>query len=396
MPRSTILTNDQELHSLLTRNDFASNGLIKAIVSFLFSAAHLVSIGDFKVCNFVVHPSVKTGHHNQIKVRVNDYLKNLSKTFETSDTESIFRKVHDDLGSTKPELIDYPTAVAMIKDFLDKGHVQIKVMNSTTKSQDYSEGINILIGGNSLGRGITFPKLQTMYYCRTAQTPQADTIWQHCRMFGYDRDPGLVRAFMPPRLYRALAEVNSVNNSIFSQVTKNGADKLRIFYPANLKPTRNQIIDQSELTVIAGGVNYFPFLPINEDLDRLDEILSPFDEQLCHEVQPNFMTQCLSLIRNEDDDEWSNIQFIDFIKAYIANNPNERGILIIRRDRDIAKGTGTLLSPNDRSLGMQYTSQIVLTLYRIRGSKEKNWDGQSLWIPNMKFPDDLNFYAMRS
>lgn len=61
-------------------------------------------------------------------------------------------------------------------------------MNGKTDidSEQYETGCNFVIGGNTLGRGVTFPGLQTIYYTRTSKNPQADTMWQHSRMFGYD------------------------------------------------------------------------------------------------------------------------------------------------------------------------------------------------------------------
>ena len=64
--------------------------------------------------------------------------------------------------------------------------------------------------------------------------------------------------------------------------------------------------------------------------------------------------------------------------------------MIVRRDRDIAKGTGTLLSPNDRALVSKITDQVSLTMYKVTGTKV--WDGKEIWIPNIKFPDGLVFY----
>ena len=53
-------------------------------------------------------------------------------------------------------------------------------MNSQTESDfDLERGFNIIIGGNVIGRGLTIPKLQTVYYSRTAKKPNADTFWQH-------------------------------------------------------------------------------------------------------------------------------------------------------------------------------------------------------------------------
>ena len=60
----------------------------------------------------------------------------------------------------------------------------------------------------------------------------------------------------------------------------------------------------------------------------------------------------------------------------LAENSSEQGKIIVRRDRDISKGTGTLLSPNDRKLGDQYDDEVVLTLYKVTRKKWK--DGQKI------------------
>lgn len=69
----------------------------------------------------------------------------------------------------------------------------------------------------------------------------------------------------------------------------------------------------------------------------------------------------------------------------------KEGKLIVRRDRDIAKGTGTLLSPNDRKLGDQFSDSVVLTVYKVTGNK--GWNGQKIWIPNIKLPGTAVYYS---
>ena len=70
-----------------------------------------------------------------------------------------------------------------------------------------------------------------------------------------------------------------------------------------------------------------------------------------------------------------------------------QGKLIVRRNRDIGKGTGTLLSPADRRLGEEYPNELVLTMYKITGNKEKGWNGNEIWIPNIKLPGDSVYYT---
>lgn len=58
-----------------------------------------------------------------------------------------------------------------------------------------------MIGGNVIGRGLTIPKLQTVYYGRTAKRPNADTLAAFSH-FGYDRDTSLLRLYMPMDVYK--------------------------------------------------------------------------------------------------------------------------------------------------------------------------------------------------
>jgi hypothetical protein len=86
------------------------------------------------------------------------------------------------------------------------------------------------------------------------------------------------------------------------------------------------------------------------------------------------------------------------MKEYSTENETEsttKCYLLIRRNRDISKGTGTLLSPTDRKIGDKFSKALVLTLYRVNGKSSKGWNGNPFWIPNIKFPDDACFYDVK-
>ena len=86
----------------------------------------------------------------------------------------------------------------------DNHAIKVLIMNGKHEvdAEEYAAGSNILIGGTTLGRGVTFGGLHTIFYTRTAKKPQADTMWQHSRMFGYDRDPGMIELYLDNRLYK--------------------------------------------------------------------------------------------------------------------------------------------------------------------------------------------------
>lgn len=100
----------------------------------------------------------------------------------------------------------------------------------------------------------------------------------------------------------------------------------------------------------------------------------------------------LKLVRSETVEDFNTDKFIACVKGLRTKRPQLKCKLIVRIDRDIAKGTGTLLSPNDRMLGDSFRKELVLTMYRVLGNQEKGWNGFPLWVPNIKFPDDCCFY----
>ena len=75
-----------------------------------------------------------------------------------------------------------------------------------------------------------------------------------------------------------------------------------------------------------------------------------------------------------------------------GKRPSLKSYVLIRKNRDIGKGTGTMLSPDDRKLGKDFDDDLLLTLYQVNGSTEKKWQGKPFWLPNIKFPKDLVFW----
>ena len=64
-----------------------------------------------------------------------------------------------DLQKTKPDIIDFDQCYNLISELLEKEEITISTMNSKSKFDvNFDEGVNIVVGGNSLGRGVTFPQ----------------------------------------------------------------------------------------------------------------------------------------------------------------------------------------------------------------------------------------------
>ncbi len=396
-PKHIIFTDNDEAEDLLNDDEFPENGLKTALVMHLITSGHIMQSGG-TVCNFLIHPSVNTSQHSCFASKIGSYLNEISHSHGESETREAFERAYESLKGTKPDILPFDQIYDYIGEQLREDKIGILMLNSIVPYDDntqYETGISIIVGGNSLGRGVTFPQLQTVYYCRVAKSPQADTMWQHARMFGYDRDPDLVRVFMPPKLFKLFSDINRTNNSIIKQIesASNGYN-IKIIYPTGLKPTRKNVLDKKAVSIYSGGVNYFPFYPVNKNLATIDTLLQPFDDDL-YSVSLKLIEKIMEQLDSEVDD-WNVKAFIGFVNTLLSTDPTAQGKLIVRRNRDIGKGTGTLLSPTDRKLGDDYPNDLVLTMYKITGNTDKGWDGIQIWIPNIKLPGNCAYYSGES
>ncbi len=394
-------TSEDELSQVLDDDDIpCPEGLKESIYTFLVLCAHKKLIGEYN-CNFLIHPSAKIYVHNKFKDIIDSQLNLLQRSTDDLGFKESLRAVWGDLQHTRPDLEPYEDIEEEVINILDNEEMMVIPLNSKSfvcrdsnnpDALNLAKGFNIVIGGNTLGRGITFPHLQVVYYCRNSKKPQADTFWQHSRIFGYDREPELVRIFMPESLYKVFVDLNKANEIIVKQIEA-GEDTCQIIYPDNIRPTRKNVLDMNYLNVISGGVNYFPNFPVDGNAKIIDDMLNGLvDNDMPLQITQDVMIDLLGACDSESRDDFDKNKFISCVKALSAKRPTTKYHLIFRKDRNISKGTGTLLSPNDRLLGEKYGKDVILTMYRVNGAKDKGWNGTPLWIPNIKLPEGFCFY----
>ena len=358
------------------------------VIRHLVSAAQTFVSGG-KVCNCLFHPSVRQAVHAKFEKEVKDTLRWCAEHVD-DDFEEAVKKEYEHIHPQKAGKVSYEKLIAQVKELVLNDSIKVIVMNgkSDVDSSEYETGCNFVIGGNTLGRGVTFPCLQTIYYTRTSKKPQADTMWQHSRMFGYDRDPGLMKVFIDENLYKLFSDINATNNSIVAQVER-GIEDIKIYYPEGLNPTRKNVLDNDHVEMISGGTNYYPAYPDNDSIEAISELLQSFsNEEPYYQVSLRLVRELLSKIIPSPDFKLK--AFISVIDTMLSDFPAGQGILIVRRSRDVAQGTGALLSPNDWQLGAGFPSKVVLTMYQVTG--RKGWGGRRLWVPNIKLPDGVIYY----
>lgn len=368
--------------------DTIKNPIRDTVIRHIAVSSQILLSGG-KVSNCLFHPSVRVATHKKFANEVNEEIQWCIKNIDT-DFKLELMKHYNSLSPVKSEKVTFDNLYTKSKKLLLSDEIKILTMNGKNDidSSEYESGCNFVIGGNTLGRGVTFPSLQTIYYTRTSKKPQADTMWQHSRMFGYDRDPGMMMVYIDENLYKLFSDINSTNNSIIAQVDR-GIDDVKIYYPSELNPTRKNVLDNDHVGVISGGTNYYPFYPDNDSIEEISALLSPFsDTEPYYQVSLRLLKEILSHVIPSPDFKLSSFQSV--IDTILSEFPTGQGILIVRRNRNVAQGTGALLSSNDWQLGSSFTDKVVLTMYQVTGTK--GWGGKQLWVPNIKLPNDTIYY----
>lgn len=360
----------------------------KVVIRHLVVSAQVFLSGG-QVSNCLVHPGVKQVAHKEYKQEIEKGI--IWWTWNHGeDLERAVAKVYDSINPKNSEKRSMDDILDKVKEMLEKQEYNILTLNGTSSdgSDEYASGCNFIVGGLSLGRGVTFEQLNTFYYTRTSKRPQADTMWQHSRMFGYDRDPGLISMYISHELYKLFSEINETNNSIIAQIKSN--HKPIIFYPKGLNPTRKSVVDMSLLNILPGGVNRSPSSPRNKSYEDICDLLNGFKGS--EPPMPINLELMIKILNHVSADDMNIGAYVEIIESVQNKNPLTQGMLLVRRHRNITKNSGALLSENDWDITNQYESQFVLTMYQLEGKKEQGWDGSPIWVPNIKLPKTKDNY----
>lgn len=395
-PYCIIEIDDSMIHTTVDPNA-DTYWLNRAILNYLVVAAQFKLTNYSPVCNFLIHPSAKTKDHTTVAERIGEILNEILQGITDNEDEIKDNLMieWENLYTTKPEIKSFDEIFDRIKDMLFHSEINIHILNSKSNATiDVETGYNIVVGGNILGRGVTFPNLQTIYYSRAAKIPQADTYWQHCRMFGYDRDRSLMRLFMPFSIFKLFQELNESQKALIKQISTHGVDETHLLYANGVRPTRNTVINSQRLSQIVGGVNYFAAFPVNNTLQDLDSLLLPHDGKGFIDCPISFVVNILSHIESENQtSDWNSQEYINALNMIAGKENLKTAKLFVSVGRRITKGKGTMLSENDRIEIDKYNSDIALIMYRMIDDPQLGW-GDSIWMPNIKLPEGFTFFKM--
>ena len=241
--------------------------MTEAIRWFLITVAAMRALEYRDPISMLVHTSFKINHHVQIAQEIAAYLQDLRTHYD--DMEYEFKRLYDAAivefsrkmflqampGYTAPEEVpDYPEWEAIKRqldyiirlkedeyvsriDIGDDGTptyrrgIHLCVDNSQTRADSqfvrliYPDGHKksglapafIVVGGNTLSRGLTLEGLTTSYFLRT--TNQADTLMQMARWFGFRKGYELFpRVWMDEKARERYMFLSQLNEELRSEM----------------------------------------------------------------------------------------------------------------------------------------------------------------------------------
>ena len=154
------------------------------------------------------------------------------------------------------------------------------------------------------------------------------------------------------------------------------------------------VLDKSLLNILVGGSNYFPANPINNTYDQITKMVVRFkDDEEPASVPLKLLIEILGHFKADNFDIAG---YQAMMQTELNKDPLAKGMLMVRRNRNITFGKRALLSPNDWKTTNAYANSFVLTLYQVNGHDPKlKWPKhEDLWVPNIKLPGVKNFYII--
>ena len=151
-PEQIVFTDDDEAQDILNEDEFPENGLKKAVITHLITAGHIMLSGG-NVCNFLIHPSMKTDQHKAFAEKVGNYINEIASSYGEDEVKNAFAEIYSDLSKTKRNLRPLDEIIDYIYEQIQCDRINILMLNSISDydgNTQYETGINILRTGSNV------------------------------------------------------------------------------------------------------------------------------------------------------------------------------------------------------------------------------------------------------
>nr|WP_279589680.1 Z1 domain-containing protein [Dyella sp. SG562] len=370
--------------------------LLSALDTFMIGATFKRETSPDQKCAFLCHVSTRKSDHSHIVDLLRAYKADLASGLKAKEPKLIkrLRKAFDDLAITNEQLArsDFTHLLNKI-EFLSPG-ITVKLVNGETDEDVALHApYNLFVGGNKLGRGVTIKNLLVSYYGRHPRTPQADTVLQHARMYGYRRkDIGLLRLWLPPELHVVFRAINEMEQSLRKLIAKNPGEEFRGVYLKNgLQATRRNVLVPGAIGVYTGGGTYNPAQVLRDTsgakhTSKLDKLLSAISDKDHAEMSIADIKELIKLTAPDPaiaEHVWDPVAVAESLEHCAEILKQGTGYVYVDRDRDLReprRETQGLLTGGEA--GSVPNDLVTVFMMRTKAYGKH----QSVWWPQIRFP----------
>jgi hypothetical protein len=371
--------------------------LLRALDTFVVGATFKRKGNPDQNCAFLCHVSTKTGDHAHIVDLLRRYKTDLTDGVSKRSPSVIsrLRESYDDLATTHSGVgaIRFDDLLEPIQ-FYSRG-INVKLVNGETDEDvAVKSPLNLFVGGNKLGRGVTIKNLLVSYYGRNPKKPQADTVLQHARMYGYRRkDIGLLRLFLPRELHTVFKAINKMERGLRELISDHPSEAFRgVFIEGSLSATRRNVLAPGAVGVYTGGGTYNPAQilrtsAVAANTEKIDKALLSVASKTYVDTDVDTIVDLIQLTMPDDEASeriWDPLAVAGSLRELERQYGQTGARLYVDRDRRVRENrieTQGILTGGEGP----GVPKDKLTLFMLRMSAEVG--EYAAWWPQIRFAD---------
>lgn len=377
--------------------------LVQALDTFMIAATYKRMNDPEQNCAFLCHVSTRTSDHQHIVDLLRKYKIDLAAGAKQKNVALIKRlgTAYNDLAAThlgvaQTKLEDLVDAIS----FFSPG-IAVKLVNgSTDEDVAVKSPYNLFVGGNKLGRGVTIKNLLVSYYGRNPKQPQADTVLQHARMYGYRRkDLGLLRLFLPEELHTVFKAINQMERGLRELIGQAPSEEFRgVYVETGLNPTRGNVLAPGSIGVYAGGSIYNPAQVVRDEKVKnatatVDAMLKDVADNTYVEIPLKDLRRLIELTipdQSKSERIWNPLAVSESVSQFGKLRKADKGYLYVARNRGLKEDRRETQGILDGGEAAKVPAdQLTLFMLRIKEGAGTN----AAWWPQIRFPKGRYAFA---
>lgn len=377
--------------------------LLQALDTFMIGATYKRMSEADQNCAFLCHVSTRTDDHKHIVDLLRRYKMDLAAGAKDKKATILnrLRAAHADLGATHKGLRDtsFESILSAI-EFFSPG-VTVKLVNGQTDEDVMVKSpYNLFVGGNKLGRGVTIKNLLVSYYGRNPKRPQADTVLQHARMYGYRRkDIGLLRLFLPRELHIVFKAINKMERGLRELIAQAPTEEFRgVYVEGALNATRRNVLAPGAIGIYSGGSIYNPAQVMRDETvvastAKIDDKLSGIENKHYEELPMEDLRSLIELTvpdQRESERVWNPVAVAESVTQFALLHNQKVGYVYVDRERGLLANRRETQGILDSGEAAQVPDdKCTLFLLRTTAGRVKN----DAWWPQIRFPKGRYAFA---